>query len=102
MNVTPSFRFIPVIIASIVIAVLLIGTSSPLHAQPRIVPDQYASIQEAIDASSPGDTVLVRAGSYHEFLVMKDSVAVVAEGRDDGNWNRALRTIIHSDGLRNG
>ena len=101
MNIETNFHSIAVISASIVLAVLLLGTISPLQAQPRVVPDQYATIQEAIDASNAGDTVLVRAGSYHEFLVMKDSVAVVAEGRDDGNWNRALRTIIHSDGLRN-
>ncbi len=70
------------------------------NAETIIVPDQYQTIQSAIDTANSGDTVLVRAGSYHEFLVMKDSIAVVAEGVDDGNWNRALRTKIHSDGLR--
>ncbi|MCB2204553.1 right-handed parallel beta-helix repeat-containing protein [bacterium] len=72
----------------------------PIHAQQRVVPDGYATIQEAIDASIPGDTVLVRAGSYHEFLVLRENVVVRAEGEDDGSWTRALRTIVHSEGLR--
>lgn len=71
-------------------------------AQQLIVPDQYSTIQSAIDAARPGEIVLVRAGSYHEYLVLRDSVILRSEGTDDGQWNRALRTIIHSEGLRDG
>ena len=82
---------------------LLVASIIPIHAQKRhLVPDQYATIQAAIDAASAGDTVMVRPGSYHEFLVLRDSVVVRSEGVDDGQWNRALRTIIHSEGLRDG
>jgi parallel beta-helix repeat protein len=72
----------------------------PLSAQQHIVPDQFTSIQAAIDASAFGDTIMVRAGSYHEYLVLREGVVLRAEGEDDGQWNRALRTIIHSEGLR--
>ncbi len=82
------------------LAVLMLCASLPSAAQQHIVPDGYLSIQSAIDAAAPGDTVLVRAGSYHEFLVLRDSVIVRAEGEDDGSFARALRTIIHSEGLR--
>jgi parallel beta-helix repeat protein len=74
----------------------------PLQAQQHIVPDSYATIQAAIDVAASGDTVLVRAGSYHEFLTLRDGVVVRAEGEDDGTYVRALRTIIHSEGLRDG
>ncbi|MFZ1729337.1 MAG: right-handed parallel beta-helix repeat-containing protein [Bacteroidota bacterium] len=72
----------------------------PLSAQQRIVPDDFTAIQDAIDASAFGDTIMVRAGSYHEYLVLREGVVLRAEGEDDGQWNRALRTIIHSEGLR--
>jgi hypothetical protein len=32
----------------------------------RHVPDDYATIQEAVDAASPGDLVLIEPGTYHE------------------------------------
>ncbi len=81
---------------------LLFACTAVSPAQQHIVPDQYARIQAAIDAASSGDTIMVRAGSYHEFLVLRDGVVLRAEGEDDGQWNRALRTIIHSEGLRDG
>ncbi|MFA6234321.1 MAG: right-handed parallel beta-helix repeat-containing protein [Bacteroidota bacterium] len=84
------------------LVVLLSLCITSLSAQQRIVPDQFASIQSAIDASAFGDTIMVRAGSYHEFLVLREGVVLRAEGEDDGQWNRALRTTIHSEGLRDG
>ncbi len=87
---------------STLLIALLTLSFIPLSAQQRIVPDDFTVIQDAIDASAFGDTVMVRAGSYHEYLVLREGVVVRAEGEDDGQWNRALRTIIHSDGLRDG
>lgn len=78
------------------------------HGKGRtlIVPDTYQSIQEAIDAARSGDTVLVRAGTYFEQLVMKDGVRLVSDASDGGDRlvpvkncllklpRRTLRTII--------
>jgi parallel beta-helix repeat protein len=47
--------------------------------QTRIVPDQYATIQAAIDAAKAGDTVLVKAGVYHEALKFKDGIELRGE-----------------------
>ncbi|MFP7755170.1 right-handed parallel beta-helix repeat-containing protein [Thermodesulfobacteriota bacterium B35] len=71
-----------------------------------VVPDAYSSIQAAIDAADAGDTVLVRPGTYHELLVMKDGVRLASDAAEDGDRlvpvkncllklpRRTLRTII--------
>ena len=50
--------------------------------QTRVVPDQYATIQAAIDAANAGDTVLVKAGMYHEALRFKEGIELRGESRD--------------------
>lgn len=45
-------------------------------------PGQYATIQSAIDAAKPGDTVLVKAGVYNEKLKFKDGIVLKGENRD--------------------
>lgn len=47
-----------------------------------IVPDQYPSIQDAIDNISDGDTIYVRAGVYYEHVVVNKAVVLVGENRD--------------------
>jgi peptide/nickel transport system substrate-binding protein len=47
------------------------------------VPDDYATIQEAINAASPGDTVHVRAGLYSPpFVTVNKTISLVGEGAD--------------------
>lgn len=70
------------------------------------VPDDQMTIQAAIDSAEAGDTVLVRAGTYYELLVMKDGVKLVSDPADGGEEmvpvegarlqlpRRTLRTII--------
>ena len=50
--------------------------------QTRVVPDQYATIQAAIDAAKAGDTILVKAGMYHEALKFKEGIELRGENRD--------------------
>jgi len=44
------------------------------------VPDDYSSIQEAVDGASAGDTVLVRPGVYIENIDVDKSLTIQSEG----------------------
>ncbi len=55
------------------------------------VPDNYTTIQEAVDSSNTGDTIIVRAATYFEHVVVKkDSIQIV--GQDKSN------TTVDGDG----
>ena len=68
-------------ICSIVLAVVLVAslglvTATPVIAQNEIidVPGDHSTIQEAIDAASDGDTIMVAAGLYKENVVVDKSL----------------------------
>jgi nitrous oxidase accessory protein len=47
-----------------------------------VVPDDYVSIQGAIDNASEGDTIYVKEGTYHENLVVNKSLSLIGENVD--------------------
>ena len=63
----------------------------PVNAAPRtiVVPDDYPSINAAIENASGGDTIFVRNGTYHENVRVTKAVRIVGEdnqeARIDGN-----------------
>ena len=75
-----------------------------------LVPEEYKTIQSAINAATSGDSVLVKEGIYYEQLVMKDGVKLISDSSHGGDElvsvdqaflklpRRTLRTII--DGSR--
>jgi parallel beta-helix repeat protein len=46
---------------------------------PIVVPDDYPTIQEAINNAADGDTVFVRAGTYYEHVVINKTVSLLGE-----------------------
>jgi len=43
------------------------------------VPDDYATIQEAINAAAPGDTIYVSSGTYYERIVVNKTLTLIGE-----------------------
>lgn len=77
---------------------MILLTAADVFAAVRIVPTQYSTIQSALDASKPGDTVVVKAGIYRENIVWPQTNHVHLRGSSpeqsiiDGNANgRVIR-----------
>jgi hypothetical protein len=66
------------------VAVVQPGCEDPSYATgvELKVPEDFATIQAAIDSAFPGDTVRVGPGTYTEFLVMRPGVRLRGSGAD--------------------
>ena len=54
-------------------------TLAPSNHREIVVPDNYATICEAIDNASSGDMIYVKNGVYHENIIIDKSVSVIGE-----------------------
>ena len=82
-------------IKSLVIICLALDSCFAARAE-LVVPDDYPTIRQAIDAAHPGDTVLVRPGVYNESLIFKEGIRLKGEGRDEVvlRWNAQTSPVI--------
>lgn len=67
---------------SILVGVILlaVGLVAPAYGASDVV-DHGESIQAAIDAAQPGDTIVVRPGTYHESLeIRKEGIKLLGSG----------------------
>jgi len=76
-------------VSGIMLALLLIGMLAlSFNIQPAkteqatiVVPDDYPTIQEAINAAVDGDTVFVRNGTYYENVIVNRSIVILGEDK---------------------
>ncbi len=61
---------------------LLFFSVKSVKAATIIVPDDYSTIQAAINAANSGDTVFVRTGTYSERLVVNKTISLTGGSRD--------------------
>lgn len=81
----------------LLVATLLIATTSLAEAATIHVPRQRKTIQAAIDAAQAGDVVLVEEGVYQERIKLKAGVTLRSAGNDQRQGpalRRAERTVI--------
>ena len=78
-----------------------LGMMAPAPAGTLLVPKDHKTIQGAIDAAAPGDTVLVAAGTYRESIRCKERVTLKSAGDDAPGklgLKRAEATVIDGGG----
>ena len=67
-----------------------------------VVPDQYSTIQNAIDEANPGDVVFVKEGVYVEHVVVNKTVSLIGENNKttiiDGNKTGPV-VLIAAEGV---
>jgi hypothetical protein len=92
---------------ALLLAIALGGCGGDSGWTARDVPEEYPTIQAAVDAAQPGDLVRIGPGTYHEQVVVgpakrdvvlrgTDRNRVVLDGDDGARFDGI---IVHADGV---
>jgi hypothetical protein len=85
---------------------LLLATTVPAHARTTIVPDDFPTIQAAVNnmpVRAPVETLLVRGGSYPERVLVRDRRLVIqAIAALDGSDRMPEIGEFYADGVNDG
>ena len=86
----------------VAIVVILLAATLPLvvikvetSPAPIYVPDDYLTIQAAVDAANPGDTIIIRDGIYTENIDIDKSLTIVSENGVELTSIQAARADDH-------
>ena len=83
---------------------LVVGCSTSSNEATLLVPDEFPSIQAAVDSAGPGDLVLIEPGVYLESVVV-ETADLVIRGLDrnkvivDGELTRETGIAVFADGV---
>src|SRR6185437_6448929 len=61
---------------------VLAAASLAAGAAVRNVPQRYATIQAAVNAAQPGDTVRINGGTYHESVIIMNTFNIDIDGEN--------------------
>lgn len=78
--------------------------TTPAEAARTFVPSKSLTIQGAIDAASPGDTIWVRAGVHKGPIVIRKPIVLIGDGGRDStilDGGGALR-VVEVEGVKGG
>ena len=73
------------------------------ESKTLVVPDDYASVQEAVDHAADGDTVLVKRGTYNGSVVIDKRISLIGDDKAGsvilGDWslNGTVVLVQHDD-----
>jgi len=63
-----------------------------------VVPDDFSTVQAAINNATPGDTIFVHQGIYHENIVVNKSISIIGENKNktmiDGGGSGVVVRIV--------
>lgn len=67
------------VLTLVLISLILVFNVQPVKAEPAtiIVPDDYLTIQEAINHANEGDTIFVKSGTYYQHVVVNKSLSLI-------------------------
>ena len=92
------------LLISLIVSVLEIDDSMA-QSNMIVVPDDFPTIQEAIDDADEGGTIFVRSGNYFENLVINKSIYLTGENPNttiiDGNYAQVNNVVeVKSDNVK--
>ena len=71
----------------VVLAAALTVVTLPVHAESKtiVVPDDYPTIQQAVNQANPGETVYVKVGNYCGTVEITKPIALIGENNKSCN-----------------